>query len=152
MLHCDFNTFSIITRPGVGGAVLQTPFSLIDKVGHPFVQNLQNTFTPKPEELATWNCGTIFTNFCVLGVTCDVTHVKCHMSCVTWHHYSQNITTRDLKLWENVHHPLCVTEGVTCHMSNVNININVFFLFIFFLFFFFLKLLEPVGGVDLTLG
>ena len=37
----------LCNRPGVAGAVLQMPWSLIDSVGHSFVQNLQDTFTPK---------------------------------------------------------------------------------------------------------
>ena len=32
-------TFHIINRPGVGGAVLQTPLSLIEWVGDPFISN-----------------------------------------------------------------------------------------------------------------
>ena len=42
----------LIKRPGVAGAVLQTPSSLIDSfihwVCHPFVQNLQDSVYPKP--------------------------------------------------------------------------------------------------------
>ena len=38
--HVCFN------RPGVAGAVLQTPLLLINQVGHPLVQNLQDTVYP----------------------------------------------------------------------------------------------------------
>ena len=45
-----FGTFQgfLFNRPGVTGAVLQTPLSLIDGVGHPFVKDLENTVNPKP--------------------------------------------------------------------------------------------------------
>ena len=34
--------------PGVAGAVLQTALSLINSISHPLVQNIEDTFTPKP--------------------------------------------------------------------------------------------------------
>ena len=36
------------------------------------------------------------------------------------HHHSQTVRDRDLKLWEYVHHPLCVT----CHMSRVTCHVS----------------------------
>ena len=43
----------ILIRLSVAGAVLWTTLSFIILLGHPFVQNLQATFTPKPKELGT---------------------------------------------------------------------------------------------------
>ena len=64
---------TIVNRPGVAGAVLQTPSSLIDEVHLSqlvilFFKYLQNTFTPKPYELA-----------------CEVSHVMFHLSHVNCH-------------------------------------------------------------------
>ena len=61
--------WSCIYQTRCSRAVLQTPSSLIDKASHPFPPNLQNSITPKPLELGTWNIDTMFTT--------------CHMSCVT---------------------------------------------------------------------
>ena len=36
------------------------------------------------------------------------------------HHNSQTVRARDLKFWDNVHHPLCVT----CHMSRVIFHVS----------------------------
>ena len=48
---------NIFNRPGVAGAVLQTPLQLIHSLiyllSHTLVQNIQDTFTPKPQELGT---------------------------------------------------------------------------------------------------
>ena len=45
----------IFNRPGVAGAVLQTPWSfndlLIQSASHTFPPNLENIITPKPLEL-----------------------------------------------------------------------------------------------------
>ena len=38
----------LFNRPGVAGAVLQTPLSPIHSVSDPFPPNLQATFNPKP--------------------------------------------------------------------------------------------------------
>ena len=38
-------------RPGVAGAVLQTPLSLNEPVGHPLWKYLQKTVSPKPKDL-----------------------------------------------------------------------------------------------------
>ena len=43
----------IINRPGVAGAVLQSPPLLIDSVSQPFPPNLQNTINHKPKELGS---------------------------------------------------------------------------------------------------
>ena len=39
---------SIFNRPGVAGAVPQTPLLLIDSVGEPFPPNLQDIINHKP--------------------------------------------------------------------------------------------------------
>ena len=49
---CSINTV-IINRPGVAGAVLQTPPSFIDSVRNTLWKYLQNIITPKPFELGT---------------------------------------------------------------------------------------------------
>ena len=38
----------LVNRPGVAGAVLQTPPLLTDYLSNPFPPNLQNTINPKP--------------------------------------------------------------------------------------------------------
>ena len=43
----------VVNRPGVAGAVLQLPPSLINSLSHPLVQNLQDTLYLKPEELGS---------------------------------------------------------------------------------------------------
>ena len=47
----------IFNRPGVAGAVLQSPSllinSFIESVSHPFPPNLQNNITPKSKELGS---------------------------------------------------------------------------------------------------
>ena len=95
----------IINRPGVAGAVLQTPPSLIDSSIHPLWKYLQTIITSKPLELGTWNVDTMFTIpyvshmsrvMChVSHVTCHVSHVTCHMSCVTCH--VSHVTKKNLK-------------------------------------------------------
>ena len=54
-------------------------------------------------------------------VSCHVSCVMCHMSHITWHHYSIFFRDRDLKCWDNAYHPLCVmhVSCVTCHMVHV---------------------------------
>ena len=45
------------------------------------------------------------------------------------HHNSQTVMARDLKFWDNVHHPLCDPcnmSHVTCHMTEKNIYIWFF--------------------------
>ena len=74
---------SIFNRPGVAGAALQTPLSLINwltLIESPFPPNLQNIINPKPLELGTWNAYTMFTTFHVSCVTCQVSPVTCHLS------------------------------------------------------------------------
>ena len=83
----------ITNRPGVAGAVLQIPPSLIhwftvslsDWVWVPFPSNLQNTINPKPLFLGKWNVYTMFTTCHVSFVTYHMSLVMCHMSCVTCH-------------------------------------------------------------------
>ena len=68
---------NIFNRPGVAGAVLLTPPSII-----PFPPFLQNTINPKPLELVTWHFYTVFTP--LSGIMCHVSPVTCHMSRVTY--------------------------------------------------------------------
>ena len=76
---------SIINRPGVAGAVLQSASSF-HWVSQPFPHNLQNIINHKPEELGSWNLERMFTLHnmshvtCHVRVTCHVSHVRCHMS------------------------------------------------------------------------
>ena len=76
---CRLEHLDIIIRPGVAGAVLQTPLSFAD----PFPPTFQNIITQKPLELGTpcVSCDTCH----VLHVTCQVSGVQCHMSDVTCH-------------------------------------------------------------------
>ena len=97
--------------------------------------NLQNFITPKPLELGTWNFEAIFTTTKELFVPCHMPSFTCNMSNVTYHmshvtchmshvkssknHHFQTIRTRDLKFWDNVHHPIFVTwhiSHVMCHI------------------------------------
>ena len=84
----------------------------------------------------------MFTTPCVSGVTCHVSNVMCHLSTVTCHlsrvtcrHYLQSVRARDLKFWDNAHHPLCVrchrscamwhVSSVTCHMSHFSCHVSL---------------------------
>ena len=78
------NTGSIINRPGIAGAVLQTALSLIHSVTHPLIQNIEDTFKRKPKKLGTWDFDTPPVCHVTL-VICHVSHVTCHMSCVMCH-------------------------------------------------------------------
>ena len=66
----------IFNRPWVSGAVLQTTLSLsINLIGHPVVQNVQDTIHPKLSELGSWNCWeNVHPPPCV---TCHVSYVRC---------------------------------------------------------------------------
>ena len=64
-----FEYLEIINRPGVAGAVLQTPSWLIKSVTDPLWKYLQTMLTSKPLELGTWNFYTRFTIPCVSCVT-----------------------------------------------------------------------------------
>ena len=70
----------VITRPGVAGAVLLTPMSLINSlingVSNPIPPDIQNTINLKPSKLGTWNFYTMFT-------TCHMSYITCHMSHLT---------------------------------------------------------------------
>ena len=63
-------------RPGVAGAVLQTPSLL--SVGHPFVQ-ISSKQTGRARELIFWE------KVHLPPATCHVACGMCHMSCVTCH-------------------------------------------------------------------
>ena len=49
-------------------------------LGHPFVQNLQDTVYPKPYELGSWNFERKFNPHHVSDVTCHVSRVTCQGS------------------------------------------------------------------------
>ena len=51
----------LFNRPGVAGAVIQTPLLLIKLFADPFPPNLQNIINPKPFELGTSNFATMAT-------------------------------------------------------------------------------------------
>ena len=97
-------TICIFNRPGVAGAVLQSPPSLIHWPSHPFPPNLQDIINDKPLELGSWNFERMFT-------THNMSHVTCHMSCVTCH----------------VSHVMCNMSHVTCHVSHYYYYYNFFF-------------------------
>ena len=85
----------IFNRPGVAGAVLQTPLSLI---WSSFSSRSSNHFpaqTKRARELKFWE-----NVYPPPNVTCHVSHVICHMSCVT-----------------------CHMARVTCHVSCVTCHI-----------------------------
>ena len=69
----------IFNKPGVAGAVLQTPSSLIQSVSqsvtHPLWKYFQTIITSKPLELRTWHFDTMFTIPYVSHVTCHMSHV-----------------------------------------------------------------------------
>ena len=64
----------VINRPGVAGAVLQTSslltYSRSELAILPF-QYIQNTFTPKLSELATWHFERIFNSLHLSHFTCE---------------------------------------------------------------------------------
>ena len=74
---------TVFNRPGVAGAVLQIPLSLI-KSHYPFPPNLQNIFTPKPYELGTLSFERMFTSLHVSHVPSLMSRVTSHMSNVTF--------------------------------------------------------------------
>ena len=91
----------VFNRPGVAGAVLQTPLSLIHSIIHkvtrPFPSNLQNTFL---------HSQTVWARYLKLWENVQFpTCVSCHMSRVTYH----------------------MSDVVRCQMS----HFSFFFLFLF---------------------
>ena len=69
----------IFNRPRVAWANLQTSllnWFILNWVGHPSVQNLQDTVYPKPKELGSWNCEKMFTP----PPMCHMSQVMCQMS------------------------------------------------------------------------
>ena len=79
--YLGFWIYSVFNRPGVARAVPYTPLSLINSVihsciqslSHPFVQNLQDTVFPKPQELGSRHFERMFTPL-------HVSHVMCHLN------------------------------------------------------------------------
>ena len=68
--------FKVFNRPGVAGAVLQTPLWLINWLTHSSLSKyLQNTFTPKPWELGPHLSCVIFHVSCV---TCHISYAMYH--------------------------------------------------------------------------
>ena len=74
-------TVQIINRPGVAGAVLQTPLRLIEWVTDHFPPNDQFTVNRKPLELGG---GNFYTMFSTSHVSHFISNVTCHVSCVRW--------------------------------------------------------------------
>ena len=82
---------TIINRPGVAGAVLQTALwavlqtalSFIKWLSEPFPPDIQNIIASKPLELESWNFDRIFTPYHVSCVMCHVSPLTCHVSPVT---------------------------------------------------------------------
>ena len=72
-------TRCLINRPGVAWAVPQSPLLLVHLISDPFVQKLQDTVYPKPEELG------IKYVHPPPHATCHVSHPTFHMSCVMCH-------------------------------------------------------------------
>ena len=93
----NFMTRCIINRPGVAWAVPQSPLLLIHLISDPFVQKLQDTVYPKPEELR------IKYVHPPPHATCHVSHPTFHMSCVMCH----------------VSCVICQVSGVRCQVSDV---------------------------------
>ena len=90
MCHMPCVTCHINNRPGVAGAVLQTPLKLfiwiINWAIHHFPPDLQITFPPKPKELGSWHFERLFTpTMCHMYVTYHVPCVLCYVSHVTRH-------------------------------------------------------------------
>ena len=63
----------IINRPGVAGAVLQSPPSVINWLSDGLWKYIQSTVNPKPEELESWNFEKMFIPHYVSPVTCPKT-------------------------------------------------------------------------------
>ena len=76
---------TIINRPGVAGAVVQTALSFIKWLSEPFPPDIQNIIASKPLELESWNFDRMFTPYHVSCVMCHVSRVTCHMAPVTCH-------------------------------------------------------------------
>ena len=77
---CKSLSEALFNRPGVAGAVLQTPLSPTDSITHDLWKYLQYTFTLKPKEL-----GAQIVREGSPPPTCLVSRVMHHMSCVTCH-------------------------------------------------------------------
>ena len=69
-------------RPGVAGAVLQSPLwffnSFIHSLTHPLVHISSKHWHSKPEELRSWNFEGMFIPHNVSCVTCHMSLVTCH--------------------------------------------------------------------------
>ena len=83
LIHLHFNP--VISRPGVAGAVLKTPSSLIDWLSDSsFSSKSSRHLYSKSYELGTWNCSP--PSKCHIShVMFHVSHVTCHVSRVTYH-------------------------------------------------------------------
>ena len=81
--------FELINRPGVARAVLKTPASLnnwlIHWVGHPFVQNLQESWINTLSIPNRKNWGAEILRECLPPTMCHMSHVPCQVSCVRCH-------------------------------------------------------------------
>ena len=83
---------AIIKRPGVAGAVLQSPFNSFINISHSMIlcENLFNK--PSFRNRKSYGAKTLRESLppptChVSGVTCHVSHIICHVSHVTYHMY-----------------------------------------------------------------
>ena len=70
------STFLIFNRPGVTGAVLQKPLSLIGSVSDPFPHNLQKISLKNRKSL-----GANILIECSPTTMSHMSHVTCHVSC-----------------------------------------------------------------------
>ena len=74
----------IINRPGVAGAVLKSPLSLIDLLVEPsFSLNIFQTLLIPNQK--SWNFERMFIPHYVSCVMCHMSHVTCHLLQVTYH-------------------------------------------------------------------
>ena len=98
-------------RPGVAGAVLQTPPPLINWLSESsFSSRSSNVITPKPLELESWSFERMFILHHVSCVPCHMSPVTYYMCCIT-----------------------CHLSGVTCHLSHVTCHMSCFqFCFVFY--------------------
>ena len=127
-----FSSVSIIIRPGVAGAVLQTPPSLVNWVI--LFGNIFHTlsFLNRKRYISDILIEGSSLTMCHMScVTCHVSHVLCHMSCITCHvshvmcHipcvtcYISHVMCHMSCVTCHVSHVMCQMSHVTCHMSNV---------------------------------
>ena len=111
----------VFNRPGVAGAVLQTPLSLIESVSQ-FVS--QWAFSSKSSKYCKSQSGRA-RELPFWENVYPPQHVTCHMSCVTCH--MSHVTC-------NKSHFMCHVSHVTCNKSHFMFHVShvTFFLLLFF--------------------